>query len=343
MASPRITLVYNPNAGDARQPTIGQLQALLKEAGYKVRYQSAKEPGWGKALKRGTDIVAVAGGDGTVTKVARRLIGTDLPIAVLPLGTANNIAKTLGIVDLPVTQLIPAWKTATRVTFDAGIARGPWGDRYFIEGAGLGLLTTAIPVASASKTLEQLAETDAKVSYAQQIFRDHLVDAPAIEVEAKLDGEDVSGRYLLLEVLNIQYIGPNLFLAPDLVRNDGEFDVVMLTEKHREKLRHHIKHWQEGKMLPPEFKTRRGKRLELRWTGFPLHLDDKVWPAKGVKKPKAPAPIELEVEAEAVRFLVPEEVHALQELARKNKENGMQLAEKKAQRKAARLARARAR
>ena len=128
---------------------------------------------------------------------------------------------------MPVTQLIRAWESARRVTFDAGIARGPWGERYFIEGVGVGLLTTAIPKASKSKTLEQLTETDAKVSYAQQIFHEHLADAPAMDVEVKVDGEDISGRFLLLEVLNIQYIGPNLFLAPDLVRNDGEFDVVM--------------------------------------------------------------------------------------------------------------------
>ncbi len=333
MATQRLTLIHNPNAGDDRQPTVGQLHALLKEAGYKVRYQSAKEDGWEKALKRPADVVAIAGGDGTVTKVARRLIGRDVPIAVLPMGTANNISKTLGISDMPVTQLIRAWESARRVTFDAGIARGPWGERFFIEGAGAGLLTTAIPKASKSKTLEQLKETDAKVSYAQQIFHEHLADAPAMDVKLKVDGEDISGRFLLLEVLNIQYIGPNLFLAPDLVRNDGEFDVVMVLEKHREKLRKHIKQWQEGKLLPPEFKTRRGKRIDIRWTGFPLHIDDKLWPEKGAKKPKVPQDIQFEVEAEAVRFLVPAEVHEIQELARKNREKGVQIAEKNAARK----------
>jgi diacylglycerol kinase (ATP) len=329
VATKRVTLIHNPNAGDDRQPTVGQLLALLKEAGYKTRYQSAKEPEWDKALKRSTDLVVVAGGDGTVTKVARRMIGKDVPIAVLPMGTANNISKTLGISDMPVTQLIRTWASARRVTFDAGCASGPWGKRWFIEGAGVGLLTTSIPKANKSRTLEQLQETDAKVSYAQQLFREHLVDAPAIEVNARVDGDDISGRYLLLEVLNIQYIGPNLFLAPDLVRNDGEFDVVLVREKHREKLRKHIKHWQEGKLLPPEFEKRRGKSIDIQWTGFPVHMDDKLWPERGEKKPKRPAEIRFEVESEALRFLVPADVHEIQELARKNREKGMQLAEKK--------------
>lgn len=325
MAGKRVTLIFNPNAGDDRQPTIGQLEALIREAGFRFRAQSAKEAGWSKVLKRPTDIVAVAGGDGTVTKVARRLIGRDIPIAVLPLGTANNISKTLGIVDMPVTRLIPSWRDARRVTFDAGIARGPWGERYFIEGAGVGLLTNAIPKAVASKTLEQLPETGAKVSYAQQIFREHLADQDAVEIKAKLDGEDISGRYLMLEVLNIQYFGPNLYLAPDLVRNDGEFDVVLVPEKHREKLRKHIRHWQEGKLLPPEFETRRGRRLELDWTGYPLHLDDKLWPDSKNRQPKRKGAIELRVVNEAVRFLVPPEVHEIQELARKNAQKGREL------------------
>jgi diacylglycerol kinase family enzyme len=219
---------------------------------------------------------------------------------------------------MTVTQLIPAWKTARRLSFDAGIARGPWGERYFIEGAGCGVMTSAMSKASSSKTLQALTDADVKVSYAQQLVREHLASAPALEIEAALDGEDLSGRYLLFEALNIQYIGPNLFLAPDVARNNGEFEIVLIAEKHRDKLRRHIKHWQEGKRLAPQFETRRGKRLVIRWTGFKLHMDDKIWPPKGEKKPKAPATIEFEVEPQAATFLVPATVHELEKLAKKN-------------------------
>ena len=93
----KVTLIHNPAAGDDRQPSAGQLEALIEEAGHKVRYESTKEKGWTKALKKETDLVVVAGGDGTVAKVARRLIGEKLPLTILPMGTANNISKTLGI------------------------------------------------------------------------------------------------------------------------------------------------------------------------------------------------------------------------------------------------------
>ena len=324
----RVTLIYNPGAGDEKQPTAGQIEALMKEAGYKVRYQSTKEKGWQKALKKSADLVAVAGGDGTVGKVARRLIGSGVPIAVLPLGTANNISKTLGIADLSITQLIPDWESARRLKFDAGIATGPWGERHFIEGIGTGLLTCSIPELQDNKTIEQLKDTGIRITYAQQIFREQLADCPVVEIEATLDGADISGFYLLFEVLNMAYIGPNLFLAPDIERNDGEFDVVLLAEKHRDLLHDHIKDWQEGKPWPAEFGTRRGKRLKIEWTGFAVHIDDKLWPAEEKKKPKPPATIDIKIEPKAIEFLVPKEVDEEKKLTKKNGEKGKRKAGK---------------
>src|SRR5688500_7725808 len=315
----RATLIHNPGAGDDRQPTGREIQVLMKEAGYKVRYQSTKEKGWTKALKKGTDLVVVAGGDGTVSKVARRLIGTGVPIAVLPVGTANNISRTLGIADLPLHYLIRTWKSARHLKFDAGVVTGPWGERHFIEGVGTGLLTSSITELEDNKTIDNLKDTGIKVTYAQQIFREQLDECPAVEIEAELDGRDVSGRYLVFEVLNMAYIGPNLFLAPDIVRNDGKFDVVLLAEKDRRKLQRHIKNWQEGKPWPPEFGVCRGSRLKLEWTGFPVHIDDKLWPnGEKKRKPKPPVTLDLKVEPRALEFLVPEEVHEEQEQVRKN-------------------------
>ncbi len=314
----KATLIHNPGAGDDKLATIGQVAALLKEAGYKVRYQSSREKGWHKALKKSADLVVVAAGDGTVSRVARRMIGKDIPIAVLPMGTANNISKTLGIADLPITRLIRSWKTARRVEFDAGHASGPWGERYFMEGIGAGLLTSSIPEVQDSKTMDHLQEAGVKVTYAQQIFREHLEDSPPVAMQATLDGEDISGRYVLFEVLNMKYIGPNLFLGPDVEHNDGRFEVVLLSEKHRRRLHNHIKHWQEGKPRPLTFGARRGRVIEIEWTGFPVHIDDKIWVAKRGRNGKRRETICVEVEPKAVTFLVPKDVHDQQKLAAKN-------------------------
>jgi diacylglycerol kinase (ATP) len=304
----RVTLIHNPGAGDDRQPSRGQLEALIAEAGHDVRYQSVRESGWAKVLKKKVDVVAVAGGDGTVAKVARRLRGSGIPMAVLPMGSANNISRTLGIAELSVIELIPSWSSARHLIFDTGVAKGPWGKRHFIEGAGLGLFTSAIRHIDANETMAQLNDTEMKLTYALQLLRDRLDRCPATEVTASLDGKNISGEYVLLEAMLMQFVGPNLYLAPESIRDDGLFDVVMVAEADREALHEHLRDSQDGMVWPPEFKTRRGKHLRLEWTGFAVHIDDKVWPVKGKTRPKPQATIELEVEPKTIEFLVPKQL-----------------------------------
>jgi diacylglycerol kinase family enzyme len=305
-----VTLIHNPGAGDDTQPSRGQLEALIKEAGHDVRYQSVREKGWAKVLEKKAELVAVAGGDGTVGKVARRLIKRGVPIAVLPMGTANNISRTLGIADLSVFELIPTWSSSRQLQFDTGCATGPWGERRFIEGVGLGLFTSAIPHIDANETMAELNDVEVKLTYTLQLLRDHLDDCPPTKVKATLDGKDISGEYVLLEAMLMQFIGPNLYLAPKTIRDDGLFDVVIVKDEDRQDLHNHLENWQDGMLWPAEFKTRRGKSLKIEWTGFPVHIDDKIWPAKGKKKPKPPATIEVTVERKSLEFAVPKHVEA---------------------------------
>ena len=117
---------------------------MIQSAGHKVKYQSSKEKDWKKALRKSCDIIAVAGGDGTVGKVARRLVGSPTPIAILPVGTANNIGHALGLTGRALEPLILEWESARRINFDIGEAEGPWGSNYFVEGVGVGLFAATM-------------------------------------------------------------------------------------------------------------------------------------------------------------------------------------------------------
>jgi len=311
----RVTLIHNPGAGDDKQPSRGQLEALIREAGHDVRYQSVREKGWAKVLDKKVDLVAVAGGDGTVGKVARRLIKSGIPIAVLPMGTANNISRTLGIADLSIFELIPSWATSRQVRFDTGIATGPWGERRFIEAVGLGLFTEAIPHIDANETMAELNDVEVKLSYTIQLLREHLDDCPAQKLKGTLDGKDISGAYILFEAMLMQFVGPNLYLAPKTVADDGLFDAVVVKEKDRDKLHDHLENWQDGMLWPAEFKTRRGKHMTIEWTGFPVHIDDKVWPdpeddEKEKKKDKKTSTIDITIERKSLEFAVPKRLES---------------------------------
>ena len=302
----KVTLIHNENAGDDDQPTLGQLEALIEEAGHDVRSQSIKKDGWSKVLRKRADLIAVAGGDGTVGKVARRMVGKGTPIAVLPLGTANNIARSIGVADRGAAQLIASWKDADEVDFDVGFASGPWGKRYFIESVGIGLFAQAMPWVERNKNMRNQSG-DVRIAYALQLMREHLNGAVPLHLSATLDGEDISGGYLLFEAMNTRYVGPNLFLAPDVEHGEGLLHVVCVTDEQRELLRTYLEGWQNGKMWPADLGVYTGKRLEVEWTGYPVHIDDKLWPDDDESPPSPPSAIKITVERAALQLLVPAE------------------------------------
>ncbi len=118
----RITLMHNPKAGDAKHGK-KELMAALAKAGHHATYQSTKKKDYKKVLKTPTDLVLAAGGDGTVVKVASRLVDTGIPLSVLPLGTANNLARSLGFLASP-EEIIARLEGGKRRAFDIGLTRG---------------------------------------------------------------------------------------------------------------------------------------------------------------------------------------------------------------------------
>ena len=299
----RITLIHNPGAGRSDSGP-DKLAKLLEEAGHEVRSQSARDDGWKKALDWRADVVAVAGGDGTVARVAKAALGKNLPVAPLPSGTANNISRTLGLVERHFEELVRAWPEARRVKLDVGVARGPWGERYFVEGVGTGLFACLLSKPKSEKKEVAAMPPEQRVAGALQLLKDQAASCLPVDVKMTLDGKDLSGKYLLVEVVNIAYVGPNLFLAPDSQPGDGQFDVVLVTEAERDRLKNYLDAWQENRERIAVLPSHRGERLRLEWSGFELHIDDDLWPENGDPR-GAPGAIDLSI-AGQVEFLAPD-------------------------------------
>src|SRR5215813_12020622 len=132
----RILLIHNPKAGD-RKHRKKQLLALLTKYGHETLYQSTTNRGWKNALKKPVDLVIAAGGDGTVQKTAWEIMGSGIPLTILPLGTANNLARSLGLT-APVEEIAQSLDRGKRRPFDVGMARRSARVRYFLEAAGGG-------------------------------------------------------------------------------------------------------------------------------------------------------------------------------------------------------------
>ena len=234
----RVTLLHNPEAGRGEHDA-DELLRLLEQAGHKARYQSTKAKNYRKALKRKTDVVLVAGGDGTVGKIARTLVGRHVPLSVLPLGTANNLARTLGFADFTVEEIIAGLVNGKLQNFDVGHATGPWKERYFFEGAGGGLLPDYL--GELAKRVKEITEArpvskDRELKRHVAMLRHLVASYKARDWQLQLDGEDLSGRYLLVEAMNIRAVGPVLKLAPHAKTNDGYLDFVAVHKSDRDAL-----------------------------------------------------------------------------------------------------------
>ena len=271
----RVALFHNEGAGDGT--SVDEISSLLERHGHHLVQVVDKEWSAELVLEKGADLVVAAGGDGTVTTAARVLAGRDVPLAILPLGTANNIAKSL-CCDAPIETLIESWEHAAPQPLDLGTARGVWGERVFIESVGAGLIPAGIAAAKAQFETGE-GSTTSKPTDAVRIFRDVLARLEPRRWTITLDGHTTRGEYLLVEVLNMPSIGPNLVLSDEASPCDRFFSVVMATERDRDVLDEYLVHRSEDGERPLRLTPRRARHVEiLGWDD--VHVDDQLLRAR---------------------------------------------------------------
>lgn len=300
----KIVLIHNPAAGDVDADAMS-LRGIIETAGHRVvevRSDELLSDSW---LAQPADLVVISGGDGTVGQAAKRMAGRNIPLVALASGTANNIALTLGIESRSLESQVRSWPTSRRSKVDIATVTAPWGTERLIEGIGVGLFASSIEVADRSLENQRDLQSQQRVTHVLQILKERLGAFPASHVGATLDGRDISGDYIVFEVMNIRFVGPNLFLAPDADPGDGLLDVVLVTGDERDRFASHLASWQRGAKEPPRLRCERGRELRLDWTGFDLHLDDVTWPPQEARGAVGRSPIEVRMGDHSVEFLVP--------------------------------------
>lgn len=267
-------LLHNPSAGDEDHKK-NELISLIKSKGFECSYASTKDKGWDK-IEDETDFLIIAGGDGTVRKVVKKLIEKRLmdkqfPIALLPMGTANNIATTLGFNDKE--DIIPFWNAKTIKRIDIGKISG-LDELFFLEGFGHGVFPRLMKEMKELDTGSYTPEEELEI--ALKVLMEIIDSYKAKSCILNLDGSDHSGNYLLVEVMNIRSIGPNLTLAPVADPGDGFFDVVLISENQREEFKQYISNKLNGIDEPFIFKSIKAKNIKIKWDGLLVHVDDEL-------------------------------------------------------------------
>lgn len=271
-----IKLYYNPTAGEGENSK-QDLIRHIENAGYKVIDAVRHKKGISK-VEAEADILAVAGGDGTVRSACLDLLNMPLkhsrPVGLLALGTANNIARTLHI-NKDVAAVIRSWEQHRLKRFDVGSIDGLKTRSFFVESFGCGIFPRLIK--KMSKLSPELVDTpekefDVALEKLVRLVRNYK----ATPCTVYIDGKKHQGKYIMAEVMNIQSLGPKLVLAPGADPGDGRFNVLLLTDRQRDKLIGYIEKIRKGINAKFPFASIKGRDIELYWEGKDMHIDDEL-------------------------------------------------------------------
>jgi diacylglycerol kinase (ATP) len=295
----RILLVHNPTAGEGGHD-IEKLKRLVSKAG-DVTYHSVRAKEWQRALEEEHDLVVAAGGDGLVRKVVVNAVRGSR-IAILPLGTANNVANSLGISG-KAKDLVSGWKKAAEHPLDLGFAKGPWGERLFLEGIGVGAITRVAARMDAGEAPDTQGES--AIHHARRMLYEALATGKDHWFDVSVDGQSICDKASFLEIANMRFIGPRLALAGRADPGDGELDVVWLPEDGRSHLCEWLRNSSDEDVDPP-VKACRGSGIQIHHVSGQIRIDDAYWPPEpDPEHEETAADIEVSVRRSALSVLVP--------------------------------------
>lgn len=253
-------LIYNPAAGkDPYNPDrLGQLLSALRAhgiegvVGVKTSGKSAQLIAR-EAVAAHMPLVVVAAGDGTIAEVAAELIGRPTVLGIIPIGTMNNVARSLGV-PLDVDQACALLGMDTRRHIDVGrvVANDDPRVEYFLEGAGVGLSAIA---AVAGQGFEKR-----RWHVMPRVLRKLFESQPGT-LRIAMDDEVIDAHSQIVTVSNSPMLGNNMLVAPDAKMDDGLLDVVVYDGLNEATL---VKHFLAASGPSPErLKTYRTRHVRI--------------------------------------------------------------------------------
>jgi len=219
----RAAVVVNPTKLDDDEAFRKSVRRVMDDHGWDEPLwleTTAEDPGRGQAesaVSAGVDLVLACGGDGTVTACAEGIAGTGVPLAIIPMGTGNLLARNLGL-PTGLDEALAVALGGVQQPIDAGRVNGT----LFVVMAGLGLDARMLSGAS-----EPLKKQLGWVAYAISAVR-HLGDRPVRVTVSADGGRRRRMRASALVVGNVGWLRGGLPLLPDARPDDGMLDAVVL-------------------------------------------------------------------------------------------------------------------
>lgn len=267
-----VAVVYNPTCGTGAD-VVREALAAAGLSDLDWLETTTEDPGAAvtrRAIRDGAGLVVVAGGDGTVMACVTAVAGSDVPLAVLPVGTGNLLARNFGIpLELAAAARVAAAGTCRRI--DVGAVD----EERFAVIAGMGfdaaMLRDAPP-----RMKSRLGWPAYVISGLRNVRR-----GPVAEFDLHLDdAPPVRRRGPGVLVGNVGRLQGGLLVLPDARGDDGQLDVAVLALRR-------LRDWAglavrvvlRRRPRPDQLETWRAARVEVRADrSLPVQLDGDVRP-----------------------------------------------------------------
>ena len=220
MNSKHIALIVHGARAD--RPDVRHLVTWVRDKGHMVETLTTFEAGqaaWiaADAARRGVDVVAAAGGDGTLNEVVNGLDGYDVPLGIIPVGTANDFARQVGIpADADHAMDVILQRKPRRL--DTASLNG----RRFLN-----VSTGGVGAEATAETPSDAKESLGAVAYAITGMR-KLADFRSLRARFSGDGIDYDGEFLMFAVGLTQSTGGGTMVTPMASVTDGLLDLCIV-------------------------------------------------------------------------------------------------------------------
>lgn len=224
----RAKLIFNPSAGAARPIPVDIMDVIHELQSWKIVPEVfLVEPGCDlpamikDSLVRGIRLFVVCGGDGTISTVARSLAGTTATLGIIPIGSQNNTALSLGIPS-EIPEAIAILRTGQRCKVDVGLATCGKNTTAFLEVCSVGLISNLFPSADDIQhgNLARIGD-----------FLTTLAASPPAEIQIVLNKRKrIHNQGHILLVSNMPYVGFHYQIGSASSYNDGLLDVLFFAD-----------------------------------------------------------------------------------------------------------------
>jgi diacylglycerol kinase (ATP) len=279
----RAVLFHNLLSGKATEQVLASVRERISSSipaveEYGIETQEVTPFKVREALDKKPDLVVVAGGDGTIRPIASQLLSTNIPLAIIPVGSFNNLAMSLGLASDPLAACAVV-ENGMPTRIDVGIADE---NNLFFEAAGVGVDAQMFPIGEEIKRGRFLAifqalrtvlihqqtpvelRFDRPVSQAYQAsFRGH-VPLQRRRRRFRKSRNRVRLRCSFLAVANGPFYGTNLAVCPGAKIDDGLLTIAVYRDFSKRELALHLWSISRGTYrLHPKIETFESHRLEV--------------------------------------------------------------------------------